>query len=390
MVEAVRKIPIEHVEIGMYVSDATPGLAQTGLNRRGLISKPDTLRTLQSSGIAEIYIDTSKGKSSPYSSPIQASEPDIEPTADYDEERIRAERVYGEARSLVGSLINDVKMGNAIEVGPVEELGQEISESVLANSNALLCLSQIRAKDKYLMEHSINVGILMGVFARFLNYETAELHQMVTGAILHDLGKVRVPDQILHKTGKLTDSEWQEMQNHVLYGEEVLLKSKGISDIAISICAQHHEKLNGKGYPRGLKSNEISTYGRMASIVDIYDAITADRCYHKGKSPNDSMKILSKLGREELDKNLVYQFIRCMSVYPVGTMVELSDGRLGVVIQVHPKLPDRPCVSAFYDRKQRCYIKAKVIDLSEAEGAAYSIAKAHDPNVLNMKVRNFI
>lgn len=387
---SIHKIPTKHVEVGMFVSEKTPGMEKTGLNKRGLISKEKTLHRLRSSDVREVYIDTSKGKSSTFSSPVVKNEPPSEPTVAYEEERVRAEAVYGEARSLVGSLIGDVKMGNAIDVGPVEELGREISDSVLANANALLCLSQIREKDKYLMEHSINVGILMGVFARHLGYQDDVLHQMVTGAILHDLGKVRVSDQILHKTGKLTDAEWKEMQNHVLYGEEVLMKSPGISDIAISICAQHHEKLNGKGYPRGLQNDDISMAGRMASIVDIYDAITADRCYHKGKSPNETMKILSRLGGEELDINLVYDFIRCMSVYPVGTMVELSNQCLGVVTIAHATRADRPTVKLFYDKQQRQYIRAKVIDLSSEAYLGLSITRAVDPNTLSVKVRNFI
>ena len=387
---SIHKIPTKHVEVGMFVSEKTPGMEKTGLNKRGLISKEKTLHRLRSSDVREVYIDTSKGKSSTFSSPVVKNEPPSEPTVAYEEERVRAEAVYGEARSLVGSLIGDVKMGNAIDVGPVEELGREISDSVLANANALLCLSQIREKDKYLMEHSINVGILMGVFARHLGYQDDVLHQMVTGAILHDLGKVRVSDQILHKTGKLTDAEWKEMQNHVLYGEEVLMKSPGISDIAISICAQHHEKLNGKGYPRGLQNDDISMAGRMASIVDIYDAITADRCYHKGKSPNETMKILSRLGGEELDINLVYDFIRCMSVYPVGTMVELSNQCLGVVTIAHATRADRPTVKLFYDKQQRKYIRAKVIDLSSEAYLGLSITRAVDPNTLSVKVRNFI
>jgi len=389
-VSSIHKIPTKHVEVGMFVSEKTPGIEKTGLKKRGLISKEKTLHRLRSSDVREVYIDTSKGKSSTFSSPVVKNEPPSEPTVAYEEERVRAEAVYGEARSLVGSLISDVKMGNAIEVGPVEELGREISDSVLANANALLCLSQIREKDKYLMEHSINVGILMGVFARHLGYQDDVLHQMVTGAILHDLGKVRVSDQILHKTGKLTDAEWKEMQNHVLYGEEVLMKSPGISDIAISICAQHHEKLNGKGYPRGLQNDDISMAGRMASIVDIYDAITADRCYHKGKSPNETMKILSRLGGEELDINLVYDFIRCMSVYPVGTMVELSNQCLGVVTIAHATRADRPTVKLFYDNKQRQYIREKVIELSSEAHLGLSIIRAVDPNKLSMKVRNFI
>lgn len=373
----------------MFVSETTPGLKKTGLNSRGLISRPETLKTLQVSGIEEIHIDTSKGKGSTFSSPVAVWDANVEPTTDLSEERERAGAIYTEARSLVGNLVRDVKMGKAIDVGPVEGLAEEISDSVLCNANALLCLSQIREKDQYLLEHSINVGIIMGVFTRYLGYQRDELHQLVTGAILHDIGKIRVPNHVLNKTGKLTDEEWVEMRSHVLYGEEVLTKSKGISDVALSICAQHHEKLNGNGYPRGLQGDDISTAGRLASIVDIYDAITADRVYHKGKSPFETMRILASLGKEELDKGLVYQFIRCMSVYPVGTLVELDNKKLGVVVSVNVKKPDAPTVKILCSLQPRQFETPTLVNLSDV-GCTLKVVRAHSPEALQLKVKNLI
>jgi HD-GYP domain-containing protein (c-di-GMP phosphodiesterase class II) len=374
----------------MFVSETTPGLTSTGLNSRGLISKPETLHKLTSSGIVEIHIDTSKGKASEHSVPVSVWNADVEPTVALDEERERAEKVYGEARSLVDNIIGDVKLGKAIDTAPVQELAEEIGESLYANANALLCLSQIREKDEYLLEHSINVGVLMGIFARYLGYQKEQLTQMVTGAVLHDIGKIRVPSEILNKAGKLEPAEWREMQNHVLYGEEVLVKSHGVSDIALKICAQHHEKLSGTGYPRGLKGKQVSIYGRMASIVDIYDAITADRCYHNGRSPFDSMRILTDLGKEEaLDKSLVYQFIRCMGVYPVGTLVELSNKKLAVVQQVNLKKPNFPVVKIFYDQKSRSYEKSLPVDLAESNSGV-SVIKARAPESIKIKVKDLI
>jgi HD-GYP domain-containing protein (c-di-GMP phosphodiesterase class II) len=374
----------------MFVSETTPGLTSTGLNSRGLISKPETLHKLTSSGIVEIHIDTSKGKASEHSVPVSVWNADVEPTVALDEERERAEKVYGEARSLVDNIIGDVKLGKAIDTAPVQELAEEIGESLYANANALLCLSQIREKDEYLLEHSINVGVLMGIFARYLGYQKEQLTQMVTGAVLHDIGKIRVPSEILNKAGKLEPAEWREMQNHVLYGEEVLVKSHGVSDIALKICAQHHEKLSGTGYPRGLKGKQVSIYGRMASIVDIYDAITADRCYHNGRSPFDSMRILTDLGKEEaLDKSLVYQFIRCMGVYPVGTIVELSNKKLAVVQQVNLKKPNFPVVKVFYDQKSRSYEKSLPVDLAESNSGV-SVIKARAPESIKIKVKDLI
>ena len=373
----------------MFVSEKTPGLDGSGLNTRGLISRAETLETLRAYGIQELYIDTKKGKSSGYASPVTVPKEAPAPKVALKEEKKRAAKVYGEARSLMGNLISNVKLGKPIEVGPVEDLAEEISGSVLANANALLCLSQIRDKDKYLLEHSINVGILMGVFARYLGYKDDTLHQLVTGALLHDIGKIRVPDHILNKQGKLSEAEWQEMQNHVLYGEETLLKSKGITDIAISICAQHHEKLAGGGYPRNLKGEEISTVGRIASIVDIYDAITADRCYHNGKSPFSTMQILVDLAKKDLDKSLVYQFVRCMGIYPIGTLVELQGNRLAVVEQSNIAKPDLPQVKVFFDLKQRRFLPEEMLDLADPK-TDLSIVKAYAPEDAGIKVKDVI
>ncbi len=386
---SIHRIPVEHVEIGMFVSETTPGLSDTGLNSRGLISRADTLTKLRQSSVREIHIDTSRGKGSLYSSPVAVWDTPIKPSVELEKERERAAAVYSEARSLVGNLVNDVKLGRPVDIGPIEGLAEDISESVLANANALMCLSQIREKDQYLLEHSINVGILMGVFTRYLGYQREELHQIVTGAILHDIGKIRVPSAILNKSGRLTEEEWALMQKHVEFGEDVLVKSPGISDIALSICAQHHEKLSGKGYPRGLAGKEISTYGRLASIVDIYDAITADRVYHKGKSPFETMRILASLGAEDLDKQLVYQFIRCMGVYPVGTFVELESGRGAVVIQANLKKPEAPLVRVMYNVRHKHFEASKVLDLNDSR-YAQKIVRALDPRDFNISLHEFL
>lgn len=385
----LHKVPINLVTVGMYISDTTPGLESVGFNSRGMISRDESLAKLRLTGLTELYIDVSKGKRSISGVPIRTEGRDVSPKKSLEEESEKAQKVYGEAVNLVGCLIRDVKMGNPIDVGPVEDLANDINHSILNNANALLCLSQIREKDEYLLEHSINVGILMGIFARHLDFDRATVHQLVTGAILHDIGKIRVPYEILNKPGKLDHDEWSEMQRHVQYGQEVLLKSKGISEIAMSVCAHHHERLDGTGYPRKLKGEQISVYGRLASVVDIYDALTADRVYHQGKSPFAAIKILLELADAHLDKELVYEFIRCMSVYPVGTLVELNNGRLAVVRQANLTTPSAPIVNAFFNFKHRHFETPKVLDLSKASLGLKVIA-THDPRIVNIDIRDFM
>lgn len=383
------KVPIERIDIGMYISEVTPGLSDIGFNTKGMVSKKGTIERLALSGIKELYIDVSKGKNSDYSLPVRDKNHRVSAVKTLAQERQNAEKVYGEAVSLVGSLMKDVKMGNPIDVGPVEELADDINNSVLSNASALLCLSQIREKDQYLLEHSINVGILMGVLSRHMGFARNTVHQLVTGALLHDIGKICVPNNVLHKPGRLSESEWAEMQRHVQYGQEVLLKSHGISDVAMSICAQHHERLDGTGYPRQLKGKEINTYGRLASVVDIYDALTADRVYHQGKSPFEAMKILITLGEDHLDKSLVYEFIRCMGVYPVGTLVELNNGKLGVVLQANNQNPSAPEVRVFFNFRHRYFEKPQVVDLAK-KTLGLKVVAAHDPRVVNVDVREFL
>ena len=385
----IKRIPMEKVELGMYVSDQTPGLEDGELRPQGFIRRWETVDKLTGMGLDEIYIDAHRGLDSPFSSPIQPDGSALTPKVGLEKERQQAQKIYAEAKGLVTDILNNVKVGKAIDVGPVEELADEINSSVLNNHNALLCLAAIREKDQYLLEHSINVGILMGIFTRFLGYEQEMIHQLVTGALLHDIGKIRVPSRILNKPGKLSDDEWGEMKRHVAYGQEVLLKSEGITEVALSICGMHHERLDGSGYPLALEEFKINNYGRLAAIVDIYDAMTADRVYHKGKTPAEAMTFLHELAGHHLDRKLVTQFSRCMSVYPVGTFVQLNNGKAGVVVSTVSDTPDTPIVNVFYDVKTRLIEKAVSFDLS-LEKNEFAIVEALDPEEFGVNTNDFL
>ncbi|SMF09080.1 HDIG domain-containing protein [Alteromonadaceae bacterium Bs31] len=384
----IKRIPIDKVELGMYVSDQTPGMAENGLRTQGYIRRFETVDKLRATGLKELYIDVHRGIDSAFTLPT-ATHAIGEPRVKLGKERERAEKVYDEAKGLVTELMNNVKLGKAIDIGPVESLADDINNSVLNNPNALLCLASIREKDQYLLEHSINVGILMGILSQYLGYEQELVHQMVTGALLHDIGKIRVPYNILNKPGKLSPEEWTEMKRHVVYGQEVLLQSEGINEVALSICGMHHERLDGSGYPMGLKDYEINNYGRLAAIVDVYDAITASRVYHKGKPPAEAMGFLQEICGFHLDTDLVRHFIRCMSVYPVGTLVELDNGKLGVVISIKSENPDSPIVRCFYNARHRHHEKPADIDLS-SKLIETKIIATENPEDYDFNINDFL
>lgn len=386
---SIKRISVTHLEVGMYVTDQTEGLADGKMQERGFIKRDETLSKIQAKGVRDVFIDISKGKDSSFAMPILSKDVSFKPRVSLKVERAKAQRVYGEARGLVTDILNNVKMGKAIDVTPVQDLAEDINNSILCNPNALQCLSQIREKDKYLLEHSVNVGILMSIFSTFLGFDKQTVKELTTGALLHDIGKIRVPDEVLNKPGSLTDEEWTEMKRHVVYGQAVLAKSEGISDIAKSICALHHERLDGTGYPMALAGDNIDTYGRMAAIVDVYDAVTATRCYHDGMSPFKAMKLLLSLGDAHFDKSLVYSFIRCMSVYPVGTVVELDNGRLGVVVESNLEMPNKPKLRIFYNMKHKHYEKPSLLDLANSR-VEQEIVKTWHPDELGINIDDFL
>ncbi len=385
----IKRIPVSKLEVGMYVTNQTEGLADGDMQEKGFIKRPETLQKIQSKGVRDVFIDISKGKDSAFAAPILSKNTAFKPRVPLRAERVKAQRVYGEARGLVSDVLNNVKMGKAIDVAPVAELAEDINNSILNNPNALQCLSQIREKDKYLLEHSVNVGILMSIFSTYLGFDKPTVKELTTGALLHDIGKIRVPSEVLNKPGALTDDEWIEMKRHVVYGQAVLTKSEGISDVAKSICALHHERLDGSGYPLGLAGDDIQIYGRIAAVVDVYDAVTASRCYHDGMSPFKAMKLLLSLADNHFDRSLVYSFIRCMSVYPVGTVVELDNGRLGVVIESNLETPNKPRLRIFYNMSHKHYEKPSLLDLASAS-VEHEIIKTWHPDELDINIDDFL
>jgi HD-GYP domain-containing protein (c-di-GMP phosphodiesterase class II) len=400
----IKKITIDQLKPGMYVADLNnQWIPKNNATRSGLVKSQAIIDKVKGLGVTELYIDASKGVDCPEGIPVDAvkqlqaqqfqsitAQSGVSPLrTPVEKERDRAEKSYTAAKNLVGNILEDVKNGKGVDALAVEDSAGDIIESLNTNENALACLSHIRSKDEYLLEHSVNVGLLLGIFARARRLDENTSRQLIAGGLLHDIGKILVPDEILNKPGKLEAEEWEEMKRHVDYGEQILDVTPGLSDLTRSICRLHHERLDGSGYPRNLPEQEISVYGRMSAICDVYDAITADRVYHKGMAPNDALKKLIEWSIFHLDKDLVYDFIRCLSVYPVGTLVELSNGRAGVVIEANRRQPKHPRVKVFYNTRHEHQIEPVVIDLADKK-TDIDVVNTLDARALNLDIRPFL
>lgn len=388
-----KQIATSHLQVGMYVAEQgnEAWIPETNTKRGGPIFNDRVIEQIRLTGVSHIVIDTNKGHDSAYAVPLYSPliAEQRRARVPLDHEYDAAQAINDSAMSLVEDTLISVKAGNAIDGSQVDSVSANMLASIHRNQNALICLGQIRCKDSYLLKHSCNVGMLLGVLGRSMGFDDGTVQDLITGGMLHDIGKVRVDDGILHKPGKLTAEEWQEMKNHVIYGVEVLERSENISPIAKAICAQHHERIDGSGYPYGLSNEEISMYGRMASVVDVYDAISADRCYHEGLPSPVAMKRLREWAGDHLDKDLVYQFIKAMGVYPVGSLVLLSDQTVGVVIEDNPLHPNLPVVRVMYHARRREYMQVKEVAL-DSKKVDCVIEKPVDPQLFNINIIDFL
>ncbi|WP_447072760.1 HD-GYP domain-containing protein [Shewanella indica] len=384
---ALLKLPVTRLGIGMYVS-AIENNGQLAVANAGQIRSRQAITKLSNSGIRFVWVDVERSSDScglKKQRPVcdnHTRKTSVNPEL----ARGQAKQLLTEAKGLVRKVLSETFEGKAIEVEPFAALADNMIESVMLDSDAMKCISALRSKDAYLLEHSVNVAFLLITFGKYLKLDREMLRQLAIGGILHDIGKIKVDNKILHKPGKLTPEEFEHMKLHQVYAIEIMEQAKGLSQVSKDVCLMHHEKLDGRGYPQGLTGDALPLHGRMSCIVDIYDALTATRCYKEAMSPAAAFKILLSLTPFHLDESLVYEFIRCIGVYPVGSLVQLSDGRVGIVWESKDRDVLHPIVKCFYSLKFKRYTDVTMVDLQKSD---LNIDRGVSPSSLDVDPKPF-
>ena len=288
--------------------------------------------------------------------------------ATLEEELPRAREIEQETRRVLASIIDDARMGRIIDTPSAKKAIAEMVASVLRNPDALVCLNQLKDKDQYTALHSIRVCVLALAFGRHLELSEEELNVLGIGALLHDIGKTKIPPDILNKPGGLTPAEFELIKSHVPRGVEMLQATPGIPPRAIEVARAHHERFDGSGYAIGLKGDQIDLFGQIGAVVDCYDAITSDRAYHAGMSAHDALRKMYEWRRKDFDDRLIENFIQCMGIYPIGSVVEMNTGSVGVVVSVNRVRRLRPRVALVLDARKQPLSAARVIDLMQEHG----------------------
>lgn len=374
----------------MYVQELCSSWMDTPFWQKSfLLEDQNVLNKVLSTKIKEAWIDTIKGLDVFHPAEDSDEEPEeivVEPTVakpvepveavqmpsfkeirsvSMDEELGRAAKIVSKSKQAVFSMFHEARMGNAVDVENALPLVEEIASSVMRNSGALIGLVRLKTKDDYTYMHSIAVCALMIALSKQLGLNDAQIRDAGLAGLLHDIGKMMVPADILNKPGKLTDDEFISVKEHPEAGYNMLLEVKGISDVALDVCLHHHEKMDGSGYPDRLVGEQISLFARMGAVCDVYDAITSDRPYKQGWCPAESLRKMAEWSKGHFDEKVFQAFVKSIGIFPVGTLIRLESGRLGVVVeqQVGKSLL-LPKVRVFFSIKSLGYIVPELIDLA--------------------------
>jgi len=379
----LKRIRIDQVRKGMHIHDLCGSWMEHPFWKTNfaLNSDKDLVR-LHDSSIRELWIDTARGLDVQDADAVAtaSSEAQIRAAAevalanlsvappapaDYplDSELAHAARLCAKARTAVTSMFQEARMGQAVNFIEAEPLVDEISASVMRNPGALISLARLKEKDDYTFMHSVAVCALIIALARQLGLDADTVRQAGMGGLLHDLGKSAIPLDILNKPGKLTDQEFRIVKNHPEAGHRLLIAAGRAGEIPLDVCLHHHEKADGSGYPHGLTADRISLFSKMGAICDIYDAITSDRPYKAGWDPAESLRRMAEWSAGHFDEKVFHAFVKSVGIYPIGSLVRLESGLLGIVASQGPDSLLKPAVRTFYSVADRRQIEPRLTEL---------------------------
>jgi len=412
-------VPVQQLQIGMYVSNLDRPWLGTPFAFRGFeITSPEDMQMI-SDTCESIYIDVKKSKLNQYQldrhigencstaqnvfkHPIKRSYQS--PVAKYQENQVyvnkhsveeeleNAGKAYQNTKKTVNQILDSFKSGRDINISQAREVINECVESIFNNKDSLLWFTLIKNRDLYTSEHCLNVAILSIAFGRHLGHSEQTLKTVGLCGLLHDVGKINIPLEILNKVGTFTPEEFDIMKQHPVFGRDYLVKQGNMIAEVIDTAYCHHEKIDGSGYPEGLTGSQIPYYAKLVAITDAYDAITSDRVYQHVRTTLQAQKILYEAAGSHFDKELVKAFIQWLGIYPPGSIVEMSNGEAGIVLSVNPKIKLKPRVLLMVD-EEKCSQPQRIVDLYKIDldrhGKEYSIKTSHPNNTFGIDLMAF-
>lgn len=395
----LKKITVDQLVVGMHLKEFCGSWMEHPFWRSGfVITDPKDIVSIRASAIREVWIDCSEGLDVPVGeSAVSEAESDLQVDAEMmaadvqerdlapvsvKEELERASKICQQSKQAVMSMFEEARMGNTVDSGVAQALVQEITDSVTRNPGALISLARLKSVDDYTYMHSVAVCAMMVALAKQLGLSEEEIRSAGIAGLMHDLGKALTPTEVLNKPGKLTEAEFNIMKKHPEEGYRMLQGGFSVDPMVMDVCLHHHEKVDGSGYPKGLKGDEISLYAKMGAVCDVYDAITSNRPYKSGWDPAESLRKMADWSTGHFDGKVFQAFVKSMGIYPIGSLVRLNSGRLGIVVDQTSKSLTTPCVKVFFSTESNLRIPPEVVDLSKP-GVKDKITGREDPSKWN-------
>ena len=376
----IKLISVYELCLGMYVHDfCDEGMDPSFWKGSFLIQTPYDLKRIKDSAVHEVWIDVGKGidvasglLETPHLSTASGTAPlDLTTLA---AELPQAQKLCAKAKMAVVAMFREARMGQPLNLARVGELVSEMSDSVLRHPSALISLARLKTSNDYTHMHSVAVSGLMIGLAHGLNLSQDLVLEAGIAGMLHDIGKIAVPDAILNKPGKLTDEEFDVIRKHPNAGMNILTNNEYLSESVLDVCLHHHEKYDGSGYPHRLAKEQISLFSRMGAICDVYDALTSGRAYKAGWDPAEAMHQMANW-EGHFDNEILHAFVKTIGIYPVGALVRLESGLLGVVIEQHEKSLLTPQVKVFFSTCSNLPVPHEIIDLAKLVGREKIISR---------------
>jgi len=392
----LKRIRVEQVVLGMHIKEFCGSWMEHPFWRTSfVITNPKDIELILSSSIKEVWIDCAKGLDVPEGeTAVSEAESEAQVEAELKlaamgarqtapvplhQEIERAARICTQSKQAVVSMFQEARMGKAVDANGAQQLVEEISDSLARNASALISLARLKTADDYTYMHSVAVCAMMVALARQLGLDEAQTRSLGLAGLMHDLGKAVMPEEVLNKPGKLTEAEFSIMKSHPVAGHRLLLQVGKADPMALEVCLHHHEKVDGSGYPEGLKGNDISLFAKMGAVCDVYDAITSNRPYKSGWDPAESLRKMAEWAEGHFDQRVFQAFVKILGIYPVGSLLRLTSGRIGVVVEQTTKSLTTPRVKVFFSTKSNLRIIPEVVDLS-LPACTDKIANREDPD----------
>jgi putative nucleotidyltransferase with HDIG domain len=396
MDQNTKKIRIEQLGVGMYVEDILNARDVLMLSANTLIWDESQIEALKRQGVHSLFINIEKGRDTVVKNVPPAVEPSLAQKREdeYYKEFDRAKIVHRQMLETVHEVLDAIRKGTTFSLEKVEKAAESVVESIQRNPDTLISLSQLKGYDEYTYTHSVGVSILVTSLAYSMGYTGERLLQTGIGGLLHDVGKMRVPESILNKPGKYTDWEFKVMKKHPEHGLEIVKDRKKLSELSRTLIIQHHERFNGRGYPLGLKGNQIEEVGLISAVADVYDALTSNRVYRTAWPPQKALALIFQGADDDYSRRIVELFTKHLGIYPAGSFVRLMSGAMGVVTKVDRGNLLAPRVVVLFDEYGKRLDKPVEWDLAVkqrgTDGKNYHVEISLNPKAFRVDVGMYL